>query len=190
MLGEAFLSGAIRVAPLDPAAIDPFAVATGSEEYDGPMVFVQDEGEIACDLVGTTFAVVVLISSRLRELLSAHGFSGWSSVAAEVLLKDGSTRSDYSCLQVLGRSGPIDNDLSERIIQPPPVPGGNSAPGFRGLCFDPSSWDGSDVFTPEGYAGIFVVHRVVEALRAANVSNVDVHLASEVGRSWRARTDR
>jgi hypothetical protein len=190
VLTEGWRPDAIRVGPADPAALDPYAIATRSEPIEEPLGFIQTEGSLAHDLVGTTLAVVVLMSSRVIDLLSGHGFSGWSSVAAEVLLKDGSTRLDYSCLQVLGRSGPTEDELRERIIQRPKLRGGNSAPGFRGLCFDPASWDGSDVFTPEGYAGIFVLSHVVDALLAAAVTNVDFQLASEVERSWRARTPR
>lgn len=57
---------------------------------------------------------------------------------------------------------------------------------MRGLCFPPESWDGSDIFTAEGYAGIFAVEAVKEALEGAGVTNVDFRRLSEIERIWRA----
>jgi hypothetical protein len=49
-----------------------------------------------------------------------------------VVVTDGSERRDYVVLSVEGRSGPIDDALSERVTLPPPVPGA-PGPGLRGL---------------------------------------------------------
>lgn len=92
----------------------------------------------------------------------------------------------YRGLAVTGRCGAIDDSLSAEILLPPPVPGGRAGRALRGLCFPPASWDGSDVFTAEDYAGAFVVNRVKEALEAARVTNVEFSRLSTLERTWRA----
>ena len=70
---------------------------------------------------------------------------------------------------MLGRCGPIDNSRSE-IIQKR-LPGG-WVPHWKGLYFDPATWDGSDIFQPEGTGYILVVESVKRALVRAKVKNL------------------
>lgn len=160
-------------------------LAWGEEHPSAPIEFVRDEGRRPRDLIGTTYATLVLVSDRLLSLLEEHGFTGWATFPARVLLDDGDELKGYHGFAVTGRCGPIDDSLSEEITIPSPVPGGRAGSGLRGLCFPPETWDGSDVFTAEGYTGIFVVERVKEALEQAQITNVDLRRLSEIERRWR-----
>lgn len=66
------------------------------------------------------------------------------------------------------------------------MPGGRSRRGLRGICFAPESWDGSDIFTPDGTASSFVVGRVKHVLEDAAVTNVAFQRLSEIERIWRS----
>jgi hypothetical protein len=164
-----------------------FALARGEDLPSDPIEFVRDEGRIACDLIGTTYARPVLVSERFLAVLRQHGFTGWATFPVRVVLDEkGSELDGYDGFAVTGRAGPIDDGLSEEILLPPPVPEGRPAPGLRGLCFQPGSWDGSDIFTSEDGASIFVVERVKAALEGAGVTNVEFRRLSEIERTWRA----
>jgi Immunity protein family (Imm11) len=162
------------------------ALARGEEQPSDPIEFVRDEGRTPHDLIGTTYATLVLVSERFLAVLREHGFSGWTTFPVTVSLDDGSELESYRGFAVTGRCGAIDDSLSEEVVLPAPAPGGRARPGLRGLCFPPESWDGSDIFTAEGYAGIFVVEAVKEALEEAAVTNVDFRRLSEIERIWRA----
>lgn len=185
MLGEGFIRRAVRASPRE-AIADDFALARGEYMPSGTILFVQTEGRVLHDLIGTGYASIKLLSSRAVDVLRQSRFSGWQTFDVEVRLADGPEIHDYHGLAVTGRAGPIDDSLSQRVVLPPLAPGGQSMPGFRGLCFDPATWDGSDVFTPEGYAGIFVVKAVVDAFAETGISNVSVQRASDIERIWRA----
>lgn len=164
---------------------DPFALARGEERPSKPIEFVRAEGRVPHDLIGTTYAVLTLVSEKFRSVLEDHGFTEWTTFPVEIVV-DGNALPGYEGLAVTGRCGAIDDDLSERVIVPPPVPGGAAMPHFRGLCWPPESWDGSDLFMAENYSGVFVVERVKDALEAAGITNVAFRRLSEVERMWKA----
>jgi hypothetical protein len=184
-LAEAFEPGALRVRSRE-LQHRAFELARAEFRPEGPIDYVRDEGHTPHDLIGTTDAAVTLVSSRLLAILDERKFSGWTTFRVQIFLDDGSTLGEYAGLAVTGRSGPIDDRFSKDVIQPPPVPGGQSGRALRGLCFEPESWDGHDIFTPEGYAGSFVVEAVKDALEEAAVSNVEFRRLSEIERIWRA----
>lgn len=63
------------------------------------------------------------------------------------------------------------------------MPGG-VFPYWRGLYFDPDTWDGSDIFMPGGRTGwVFVLDHVRDALEKAHVKNVAFQRLDEVERS-------
>jgi hypothetical protein len=87
---------------------------------------------------------------------------------------------------VIGRTGPIDDSLSEDVILPPPAPHGRVRRGLRGACFPPESWDGSDVFACGENSAIMVTEPVNRALEDAQITNVAFKRLSEIERIWRA----
>jgi hypothetical protein len=83
-------------------------------------------------------------------------------------------------LCVEGRSGPIDDALGERVTLPPPVPGGRAGPGLRGLYFEPDTWDGSDVFAPEGTTPTLMTQDVGRAIERLKPTNALFQQLSEI----------
>lgn len=138
-------------------------------------------------MIGTAYVTLTLVSERFLAVLRQHNFAGWTTFPVRVVLsEDGRELGGYHGLAVTGRAGPIDDSLSEEVVIPPPVPEGRASPGLRGLCFPPESWDGSDIFTADNEAAIFVVEPVKAALEAAGVTNIDFQRLSEIERTWRA----
>ena len=179
MLGEAFSRGALRVKPRE--SLDPLALLRGERSVATPLEFMHAEGRRHLDLVGTGYAMVHLVSDRFLDVLSAGDFTGWTTYDVRVLEKSGDEVPGYHGFSVLGRCGPLDPARAERVILPAP-PGGRAMPGWRGFYFDPSSWDGRDVFLPDGTRCVFVVEAVRRELKKAKVSNVRFERITEIER--------
>lgn len=125
------------------------------------------------DLIWTTWAAVFLISDRVRELLEGAHVTGWKTYPVEVTDRQGAIIPGYHGFAATGRCGPIDPSRSELYLKPPPVPQGKACWHRKGLFFEPSSWDGSDVFCPSDGSGfIFLLDRVKRLLEKAKVRNV------------------
>jgi hypothetical protein len=163
------------------------AIARAEHVPGAPIEFVRDEGRKAYDVIGTTYSSLLLVSSCLTAVLRNHRFTGWTTFPVRILGSDGNELDGYSGVAITGRCGPIDDDLSEKVTLPPPIPHGRARLGLRGLCFGPDTWDGSDLFTSEmGGAWIFVVERVKDALENAGLRNLEFRRLSEIERAWRA----
>jgi hypothetical protein len=122
------------------------------------------------DVVWTTLAVPILLSERVTGLLRERGFSGWDVVPVELKDKHGGALPTYYFLRAKGRCGLIDNSRSAKFDKIMP---GGVFPRWRGLYFDPTTWDGSDVFTSSSdVAWVFVVEEVKRAFEKAKVKNV------------------
>lgn len=125
------------------------------------------------DFIWTTWAGVFLISDRVRQLLEEEQITGWLTYAVELTDRQEGALSGYFGFAVTGRCGPFLPKKSEVVIKPPPVPGGRSAAHRRGLFFDPSTWDGSDIFCSEDGTGFVVAtKRVVELVDRSRITNV------------------
>lgn len=85
----------------------------------------------------------------------------------------------YRGLSVTGRSGPIDDSLTERVLLPPFVPGRPPVPHSRGFCPEPGSWDGSALFVPRDTFYTCVTSPVRDALLAAGTVGASFHRMSE-----------
>jgi hypothetical protein len=146
-LGESFVRGTFRVHALDeiPGG-QPYALTRGEVEPEEPVRFHHDQGSRIEDYIGTTWAVLHLVSDRFISVLK--GFSGWRTYAVEIYDQHGEFVPGYHGLAVIGRCGPIDDELSPVMVLPPPVPEGEAMLHRIGVRFWPETWDGSDVFCP------------------------------------------
>jgi hypothetical protein len=112
--------------------------------------------------------------------LREHDFTGWTTYPVELYDKAGQAVPGYHGLAVTGRTGPIDPDLSPVMTVPPPVPEGKAMPHRIGHRFWPETWDGSDLFSPEGTMLVLGVQEVRDALVEAKVTNVESRRITEI----------
>jgi hypothetical protein len=178
-LGEKFERGAFRAHDRDRAIAEPWALVRGAWTPAAPITFVQDSGGTPHDLIGTTHAIIDLASTRFVETLEAGGFTGWRTFGVEVFRKDGTELDGYHGFAVTGRAGPVDHSRSEPVWVEPILPSGQRHQRFRGLYFDPDTWDGSDIFFPGESAITVLGEDVKEALEAAGVTNVEFQRLTE-----------
>lgn len=132
------------------------------------------------DIVGTGYAYPDLVSPKVVSVLAEGGFTGWSSFPVHVVGPMGDQFLGYRGLSITGRSGPIDRSLSERVILPPPVPEGTAMPHWKGFCPEAGSWDGTDLFIPEGTMFTCVTASVRYTLVTAGVVGFRFERMSEM----------
>jgi hypothetical protein len=145
--------------------IDAFAIFRGETIPERPLEFDPSLGSRPYDLLPSTDVKLVLISARAQEALLP--FSGWTTYPVRVWNRSGMALNGYAGLSITGRCGPL---LSAR---PSPYE-------YSSLYYDPGTWDGSDLFAPEGTSFVFAVPSVANAMRAYRLTNVRLRIASEV----------
>lgn len=169
-LGTAFLPASLHVRPAH-RSIDAVGLLRGDLAPNTPVAVEVAAGRIPRDLVSATRTGIHLLSPRTQQVLREGGFMGWKTYPIRVNARRSSLLDGYVGLVVTGRSGAIDDSRSERVILPPKTPQGQAIPAWRGLYFDPSSWDGNEFFVPSGTAHIIVGDAVRRAIEAAGLSN-------------------
>lgn len=167
-LEEGRTGGAFRG---DIALDDPRAVTRGEKTPREPVEVRWMMGrQRPFDIIHTGYVEPLLVSDRVIGILKANGFSGWRTYAIDLLGKDGRRIPGYHGLAVHGRCGPIDDS---RSIEFKAIYPGGIFPAWRGLYFDPATWDGSDLFMPsDNWGVIIVVEAVKRAFEKAKVTNV------------------
>ncbi len=131
----------------------------------------------------TTYSAPIIIADSVVHLLRSHGFTGWSLYEVSVHDKQGQLVPGYHGLAVTGRCGDI--DWAKGVEVPRILPAG-IFPVWKGLFFDPESWDGSDFFMPAQSVGyVLVVEEVKKAFERAKIKNVSFTPLDQFERSWR-----
>lgn len=172
-LGCAFKRGALHVRARDEIK-EPLALLSGDSVPSTPLVFEHHSGGKPRDWVATTWTILDLVSEHFCSVLRDGRYTGWKTYPVDLHGKGDERIDGYHGLAITGRCGPIDDSKSVETWREPRVV---RKPGQRvqvwvGLYFDPGTWDGSDLFVPEGTAMIIVVEAVKKALEKAKVSNV------------------
>jgi hypothetical protein len=157
----------------------PLKVLVGKLRPRYPIEFRWDTGSKPQDLMGTTHAILDLVSECFIDTLLEERASGWSTYPVRLYDKAGLELPGYVGLAVTGRAGPVDRSKSRIELLPPPVPQGQAMYAEIGMYFDPESWDGSDIFIPEGTAAVCVVERVKRALEKRKLTNIEFEALSE-----------
>ncbi|MBN1205821.1 MAG: hypothetical protein JXB05_12965 [Myxococcaceae bacterium] len=137
------------------------------------------------EVIRTTLVAPLIVADSVVQLLRSHGFTGWSLYEVSVRDKQGQVIPGYSGLAVTGRCGNIDWSQS---IEVPRIRPTGTFPVWKGLFFDPASWDGSDFFMPSERSGyVLVVEEVKKAFERAKIRNVDFTPLDQFERSWKAQ---
>ena len=152
----------------------------GEAKVDEPIVFDYYMGKKIYDVIDTDWVSGYLISDRIKTALEENDITGWKTYPVDVRNNKGKPIAGYSLLAVTGRSGPIDDTMSEVILKDVPIPLGGRSNLKRGLYFDLATWDKSDIFIPEGSLSIIVTSRVKDILEDIEATNVRLRKVSEV----------
>jgi hypothetical protein len=131
------------------------------------------------DLLGTGYAGLYLVSERFQQVLIRGGFTGWTTISAQIHDHNSAAIGGYDLFAVTGRCGPI---LPERspVVQLPKKSGVGQSLYRIGYFFDLNTWDGSDVFCPANNRSTFITERVKTALTDAHLDNVLLRKITEI----------
>jgi hypothetical protein len=138
------------------------------------------------DIVWTTSAHPLIISSRVHRLFDEAGLTGWKPFLVELFDKSREPQPEYAGVAVAGRCGRIDLERSQIILKRYPA---GLFPHFRGHFFEEASWDGSDFCVDRADARgkssmrRIVTRRVVDLLSRHRITNVRWIPLSEVSTS-------
>jgi len=144
----------------------------GKFKPEHPLRLSAYQGGQATDFLWTAFPPLVCISSRVVELLTEHRITGWATYPVEVYGREGEPLPGYHGFSVTGPECKRDRSRSQIIEKPPPSPRGQSYQVYKGLYFDESQWDGSDIFLVRPFGGIVVTEKVYKLFKRNRVSNV------------------
>ena len=140
-------------------------------------------GKIPGDIIWTTYPPISpIVSDKVIRILNNEGFTGWSTYPVNVYYKSGEIVPGYQGLSITGRCGQIDWSKSRKEPRPPRVPKGKPFEVYIGMFFEPSTWEGSEIFCPEGRSTIFVLEHVMKSLKKNKVKNLLFHKSSEYER--------
>jgi hypothetical protein len=116
-----------------------------------------------------------VISQRLLNILESCHATGYLAHPIKVE-QEGCVLDNYYLLKITGRGGPLDEEKSGVVRLKP----GETIYGYKAVYMDESKWDGSDVFAiPELGIATFVVERVGNAIKNANLPNIILKLNTE-----------
>jgi hypothetical protein len=113
-----------------------------------------------------------LYSARIFKVFEENNITGWDRIACKIHTGKREIRTDYSLLTVTGRCGFIDYSKSEKIVKQPFPPKGAFIEVKRGLHFDITKWDGTDIFTPDNTLFIFITEHVKALLDKNKFTNI------------------
>ncbi len=177
LLGEAFERAAVR-ADFTCSSHDVGKWLCG--ECTQTITLKQYEGFQYCDLMGTT-DTLRLISDRLQKALSDQGVTGWTTCPVELLDRRGGTVPGYAALATSGRCGPLVNSRSPKVRRMNRA-GNGMMDIWLGYYFDEESWDGSDMFRPDGTRMTLVTKRARKVIEAMGTSNITLEPILEIER--------
>lgn len=161
----------IRKGIARPTAEQMRQLAFGEFKPEVPLQFDAYQGGQATDVLWSTSLWPFFVSDRTLKLLSEHEISGWTTYPVELFDRQGAPIPGYHGFAVTGPVCALDRSRSEIIDKPPPVPGGRGYQVYRGLYFDESQWDGSDMLWIDK-ADPVMVERVYRLFKRHKISNV------------------
>jgi hypothetical protein len=136
-----------------------------------PVLFEGYMGGSIADFLWSGLTPLVCISERVVNLLLDNRFTGWATYPVEVYDRKGVHLPGYYGFAVKSYAGERDYERSEIVTKPPPTPAGKFYDVYKGIYFDESKWDGSEIFRVQ-HAIIIVTSRVQVAFKKAKVNNI------------------
>lgn len=176
------MRGAYHLQPVSSVNSDYYNILKGTVKPPEPFVYAVESGRKCADILTTTLCVLEAFSHRFITLLREHNLSGWDSYPIVLVDKKGNEIGGYYGLIILGQCGEVDKSREEVYIRPRPVPAGKEARMARGMYFKDDFWDGSDLFSPPGYFGLFISKRARDVIVSEKLSNCNIKTLSSIER--------
>lgn len=158
---------------------ETYGLAHGRLRPDTPVRLMAARGFQLADFLWSGYTEIACVAERIVHLLDLSHVSGWSTYSVELLDRKGQAIPGYSGFAVTGAECERDRSRSYIVSKPPPTPTGEEYEVYRGLYFDESQWDCSDMFWIR-HRGIVVTERTYQVLKLANITNVEFTALKDV----------
>jgi hypothetical protein len=122
--------------------------------------------------MGATDVAILLASEKFIDTLLDERITGWATYDVRLYDSAGIELPGYHGLSILGRAGAIDRTRAQIVIDPPATEHGRPTYVERGLYFEPTTWDGSDMFLPQGTSVVCVTDRAKGAIQRRRLTNI------------------
>jgi hypothetical protein len=159
-----------------------YALSKGQLQLDASLKFEAFMGGAPTDFLWSGHVILVCVSSRVVELLTAHECTGWSTYPVEVYDRKGNLLPGYHGFTVTGPECQRNKSHSEVVEKPPPAPKGRSYKVYKGLYFDERCWDGSDFFWVRFLHARIITEKIYRLFKEHKVRNVRMTALPEVER--------
>lgn len=172
LLSQAGLKDCLYVSLKIYENMNDYKIFRGELELDIPIQFQYNVGKKIYDIIPTGFPGLDLFSNKIIGKLAEYKISGWKTYPCEIYDRGNKRIEGYSIFSVTGRCSEIDYSKSKKIMIQPFTPQGRPVEGIRGLYFEPDSWDGKDIFTPENSKLTFVTEKVKGLFEKNRFTNI------------------
>lgn len=170
-LSDPIASRPLRLSPQQDWVMERlWQLCKGEWQPPEPVLLKGYMGGMVADFLWADLFGIVCISHRVVELLEKNHFTGWATYPVEVYDRKEQHLPGYHGFSVISSAGDRDIRRSEIITNPPIVPRGQPYDVFKGVYFDESKWDGSDIFCVNGF--IVVTRHLRDTFKRARVTNV------------------
>jgi len=143
----------------------------GSYKPKNSIIFHTAMGGRSMDILWSRLTPLLVVSDRIVKLFKDNKITGWNTYPVKVHDHEGKLLKGYHGFVVTGRTGKVDIKPSEIITKPTPAPKGRPYKVYKGIYFDASKWDGSDVFKPSDSNRIYILEPVVKLLNKEKIRN-------------------
>lgn len=144
-----------------------------------PLKFKQKYGRRKDDVIRTGYTKLFIISNNFVDVLKNNSITGWRLFDVEISDKKDGLINGYFGISITGKSGPV-NINSSIVIERRRIANGPLCIFYKGAKIDKESWDGSDIFIPEGGFGILLSPKAASILGKSELTNVSIIPLSEV----------
>jgi hypothetical protein len=155
-----------------------FLLFTGQMQPSEPVILKPAMGGRPMDILWSDFPPILCVSQKIIDLFNKNKFKGWGTYPVKIYDKQDVLLPGYYGFSVISTVGEYDVSRSKIIVKPPPIPKGKPMEMYKGLYFDESKWDGSDIFRVEA-ARIIITKAVKDALQKEKIRNIELEPLDE-----------
>ncbi len=177
LLGDNDEKKALRLSPLQ--SITDFSYVKNGDKLER-LVLTSEEGKYLYDFISLSIGGSYLVSPRVLSILNENKVTGWKAYDVDFSQLSIEGIHNYKALAIKGNCGSINNNLSKPATLPPIMPNSPERKVYLGMLFDEETWDGSDIFSPEETAFVYVTKKIRDLFVENKITNCSFRRITEL----------
>jgi hypothetical protein len=162
----------LRVVPVDgySSGSDWRALATGKTVPSQTLQLRGYSGAAPADFIWTGAVPLLCVSERVTAILREHDVKGWGTYDVAIADRKKQPVPGYCGFSVISFAGNLDFSSSQIVTMPSVISIGKAMEYYIGFAFDPTQWDGSDIFRVGGF--MIATDKVKNIFKRNHITNV------------------